>query len=212
MRSFETWEFEQVNDAFGMVRLMEHPLLDNWLKADFQIDEYVLRELESLRLLTFQQVETWNEDELKFMSISPLINLAKFGGWNKEYKVFTQRRLSATINDIEVSGIVDCMVSTGKQTPKHPFFFVHEYKQERKRDNDPLGQVLVEMIAAQAKNETDHPIYGVYVVGRFWFFTIVTGNKYVVNYALDITRKDDTLRIFKMLLFVKQEIEAYFNR
>ncbi len=212
MRSFETWEFEQVNDAFGMTRLMEHPLLDNWLKADFQMDEYVLRELESLRLLTFQQVETWNEDELKFMSISPLINLAKFGGWNKEYKVFTQRRLSAVINDIEVSGIVDCMVSTGKQTPKHPFFFVHEYKQERKRDNDPLGQVLVEMIAAQAKNETDHPIYGVYVIGRFWFFTIVAGNKYVVNYALDITRKEDTLLIFKMLLFVRQEIEAYFNR
>jgi hypothetical protein len=212
MRSFETWEFEQVNDAFGMTRLMEHPLLDRWLKAEFEINEYISQELESLRLLSFQQVETWNEDELKFMAISPLINLVKFGGFDKEYKVFTQRRLSATVNDIEISGIVDCMVSTGKQIPKHPFFFVHEYKQERKRENDPLGQLLVEMIAAQTKNETDHPIYGVYVTGRFWFFTIVTGNKYIVNYALDITRKNDTLLIFKMLLFVKQEIEAYFNR
>jgi hypothetical protein len=212
MRSFETWEFEQVNDAFGMVRLMEHPLLDRWLKADFEINEYILQELESLRLLSLQQVETWNEDELKFMAISPLINLVKFGGFDKGYKVFTQRRLSAVVNDIEIGGVVDCMVSTGKQNPKHPFFFVHEYKQERKRENDPLGQLLVEMIVAQAKNETKHPIYGVYVTGRFWFFTIVTGNQYVVNYALDITRKEDNVLIFKMLLFVKQEIEAYFNR
>jgi hypothetical protein len=212
MRSFETWEFEQVNDAFGMIRLMEHPLLDRWLEADFEINEFILQELESLRLLSFQQVETWNEDELKFMAISPLINLVKFGGFDKGYKVFTQRRLSAVVNDIEIGGVVDCMVSTGKQNPKHPFFFVHEYKQERKRENDPLGQLLVEMIAAQAKNETKHPIYGVYVTGRFWFFTIVTGNQYVVNYALDITRKEDNILIFKMLLFVKQEIEAYFNR
>ncbi|MDZ7898595.1 MAG: hypothetical protein U5N85_11300 [Arcicella sp.] len=138
--------------------------------------------------------------------------MVKFGGLDKGYKVFTQRRLSAVVNDIEIGGVVDCMVSTGKQNPKHPFFFVHEYKQERKRENDPLGQLLVEMIAAQAKNETDHPMYGVYVTGRFWFFTIVTGDKYVVNYALDITRKADNLLIFKMLLFVKQEIEAYFNR
>ena len=212
MRSFETWEFEQVNDAFGMVQIWEHPLLDRWLQAEHEISPTKLEMLEDLRVEALHQVTTWNEDELKFLVISPLMNLAKFGGVNKEYKVFTQRRLSATVNDIEISGIVDCMVSTGKQIPKHPFFFIHEYKQERKRENDPLGQLLVEMIAAQAKNETDHPIYGVYITGRFWFFTIVTGNKYVVNYALDITRKDDTLRIFKMLLFVKQEIEAYFNR
>jgi hypothetical protein len=212
MRSFETWEFEQVNDAFGMTQIWEHPLLDRWLKAEFEINPHKLEMLEDLRIEALRQVTTWNEDELKFLVISPLMNLVKFGGADKEYKVFTQRRLSATVNDIEISGLVDCMVSTGKQNPKHPFFFVHEYKQERKRENDPLGQLLVEMIAAQAKNETKHPIYGVYVTGRFWFFTIVTGNQYVVNYALDITRKDDTLLIFKMLLFVKQEIEAYFNR
>ncbi|MDZ7898594.1 MAG: hypothetical protein U5N85_11295 [Arcicella sp.] len=66
MRSFETWEFEQVNDAFGMTQIWEHPLLDRWLKAEFPINEYILEELESLRLLSLQQVETWNEDELKF--------------------------------------------------------------------------------------------------------------------------------------------------
>jgi hypothetical protein len=190
--------------------LMEHPSMEVWLSAEFDINPYILQRLESIRVKSLREVETWNEDELKFMVIAPIIDMVDFEDNNKNYKVFTQRRLSAKIQDVEVSGIVDCIVSTGVQIPKKPFFFVHEYKQERKRENDPLGQLLIAMLAAQAKNESDKPIYGVYVIGRFWFFTFLVGKEYMVNYALDISRKEDNTRIFKMLMYVKQKIESYF--
>jgi hypothetical protein len=210
MKSFETWEYEEINITFGMERLMEHPSMEVWLSAEFDINPYILQRLESIRVKSLREVETWNEDELKFMVIAPIIDMVDFEDNNKNYKVFTQRRLSAKIQDVEVSGIVDCIVSTGVQIPKKPFFFVHEYKQERKRENDPLGQLLIAMLAAQAKNESDKPIYGVYVIGRFWFFTFLVGKEYMVNYALDISRKEDNTRIFKMLMYVKQKIESYF--
>jgi PD-(D/E)XK nuclease superfamily len=210
MKSFETWAYEEINITFGMERLMEHPSMEVWLSAEFDINPYILQRLESIRVKSLREVETWNEDELKFMVIAPLIDMVDFEDNNKNYKVFTQRRLSAKIQDVEVSGIVDCIVSTGVQIPKKPFFFVHEYKQERKRENDPLGQLLIAMLAAQAKNESDKPIYGVYVIGRFWFFTFLVGKEYMVNYALDISRKEDNTRIFKMLMYVKQKIESYF--
>jgi hypothetical protein len=210
MKSFETWEYEEINITFGMERLMEHPSMEVWLSAEFDINPYILQRLESIRVKALREVETWNEDELKFMVIAPLIDMVDFEDNNKNYKVFTQRRLSAKIQDVEVSGIVDCIVSTGVQIPKKPFFFVHEYKQERKRENDPLGQLLIAMLSAQAKNESDKPIYGVYVIGRFWFFTFLVGKEYMVNYALDISRKEDNTRIFKMLMYVKQKIESYF--
>jgi PD-(D/E)XK nuclease superfamily len=210
MKSFETWEYEEINITFGMERLMEHPSMEVWLSAEFDINPYILQRLESIRVKALREVETWNEDELKFMVIAPIIDMVDFEDNNKNYKVFTQRRLSAKIQDVEVSGIVDCIVSTGVQIPKKPFFFVHEYKQERKRENDPLGQLLIAMLAAQAKNESDKPIYGVYVIGRFWFFTFLVGKEYMVNYALDISRKEDNTRIFKMLMYVKQKIESYF--
>ena len=52
------------------------------------------------------------------------------------------------------------MLDKGKVLPKIPYFCLHEYKQENRRDNDSLGQLLIGMVAAQAKNADDLPIYG----------------------------------------------------
>lgn len=205
MKSFETWEFEEINNTFGTRQVWEHDLMNEWSNADYELSEAEKVQIERLRLNALKNVITWNEDELKFMVISPLISLIDFG--NDKYKAFTQRRLSAKIQDVEVSGIVDFVLSSGVQIPKHPFFFIHEYKQERKRENDPLGQVLIEMLAAQTKNDSNHPIFGAYVVGRLWFFVLLQGNEYIVNYALDITRKEHLPQIVKMLFYVKKRID-----
>lgn len=52
------------------------------------------------------------------------------------------------------------MLAKGKVLPKIPYFCLHEYKQENRIDNDSLGQLLIGMVAAQAKNADDLPIYG----------------------------------------------------
>ena len=113
------------------------------------------------------------------------------------------------------SGNVDFVIATGKVEPKHPFFFIHErnaarYKQEKKKDNDPLGQLLVAMVTAQIRNNDDRPILGSYIVGRFWFFVILDKSEYSVSLAYDATQAD-ILNIFAILRRAKAYIAEYFE-
>ncbi|TAG58889.1 MAG: hypothetical protein EAZ29_00300, partial [Runella slithyformis] len=163
VKSFERWEFEELQITFGLERLYEMPLLTAWTSAETQFTDAEKQKLEQLKNKLQRNAEVWNEDELKFFFLSHLIDLV--GYESAHYKAFTQRKISATIGNIELTGVVDYMIATGIQNPRQPFFFIHEYKQERKREADPLGQVLSEMLAAQAKNEHKYPLFGSYIVG-----------------------------------------------
>jgi len=204
-RKFEDWEFEQIQNEFGYSRYYEgFALLETWQQADDPINESEKTALEKLAKRLFYNVEVWNEDELKFFFISHLIEWVDFQ--HARYKAFTQRKFSAVIGQWEVNGVVDFVVARGIQNPSQPFFFLHEYKQERKRDNDPLGQLLIEMIVAQNQNEQKIPLYGCYVVGRFYFFVVLNGQEYAVSPAFDAS-SNDIMTIFRMFRFVKRYIE-----
>ena len=205
-RQFKDWEFSQIHKEFGYKRHYEgFALLETWLKADDPINEAEKIALMALAKKLFYNAESWNEDELKFLFISPLVQLVNFS--YLEYKIFTQRKFSAVLGDWQVSGIVDFVIAKGEQHPEQPFFFLHEYKQERKRDNDPLGQLLIEMLVAQQQNENETPLYGCYVVGRLYFFVVLDGQEYSVSSAYDAS-KDDIMTIFRMFRFVKRHIET----
>jgi len=78
------------------------------------------------------------------------------------------------------------MIATGRSKPKEPFFFLHEYKQlHPSKKNDPLGQLLIAMVTAQAKNPNPHPVYGVVVEGRFWYFVVLNDKEYAVSNPFD---------------------------
>ncbi len=179
MKSFEQWEYEEIESTFGLKVIDQSDLLTEWLSATVNIPESTRQELQKLQKSLLKHVNAWNEDELKFFFISQVVNLVGFQ--QEKYNSFTQRKLSAKIGDMEISGIVDFMVATGMQHPRNPFFFLHEYKQERKRDNDPLGQLLIAMLAAQARNKQAFPIYGTYIIGRNWFFVLLNGQEYAVS-------------------------------
>ncbi len=204
-RKFEEWEYSQINKEFGYKRYYEgFALLETWQQADTPINESEKTALEKLAKRLLYNAEVWNEDELKFFFISHLIEWVDFQ--HARYKAFTQRKFAAVIGEWEVNGIVDFVVSTGEQHPEQPFFFLHEYKQERKRDNDPLGQLLIEMIVAQQQNERKFPLYGCYVVGRLYFFVVLNGQEYAVSPAFDAS-SSDIMSIFRMFRFVKRYIE-----
>ncbi len=204
-RKFEDWEYSQINKEFGYKRYYEgFSLLEAWQQTDEPISESEKTALEKLAKWLFHNAEVWNEDELKFFFISPLINLVDFQ--HDRYKAFTQRKFAAVIGEWQVNGIVDFVVSTGEQHPEQPFFFLHEYKQERKRDNDPLGQLLIEMLVAQSQNETKLPLYGCYVVGRNYFFVVLNQMEYAVSPEFDAS-SNDIMSIFRMFRFVKHYIE-----
>ena len=209
---FERWEYQTINELFGFRRLYDEsmPVLDEWLAAVHTPTSAISEMIEELRAELLVRADAWNEDELKMLFIAPLLAFAL--GRSKHYKIFTQRPLSIQFPDlnIEASGRVELILARGEQHPRQPFFFFHEYKQERKRDNDPLGQILIAMIAAREENQEKFPLFGCFVTGRLWYFVILDDNKYNVSMAYDSTQKDDILKIFSALKEVKKIIETKY--
>ncbi len=211
MKTFENWESEELELTFGLQRVKNSLSLGQWLKAKCIITDIENLRIDILRSELSDNADYWNEDELKFFFISPLIAFVNFT--SEKFKPFTQRPLATMKTDVngsevELKGRVEFIVATGKQHPRHPFFFLHEYKPEKRRDKDPLGQVLSAMLASRELNTTKHALYGCYVVGRMWFFVLLQNNEYSVSQAYDATKKDDLSAIFCILKECKKYVEA----
>jgi hypothetical protein len=209
-KSFKDWEAEEVELTFGINRLHSMPFIDHLKSIKLPENHPNKAILEDYRLEAFDLVDSWNEDEYKFMFISPFFKLVNLKSVN--YKVFTQRPMSVKYdNDQKTSdGLVEFMLAKGRQIPRKPHFFLHEYKPEKRRDNDPLGQLLIAMVAAQKLNLDDKPIYGIYVNGRNWFFVALEANQYAVSNPYVITT-DDIFDLYAVLLYFKQLMDELYQ-
>ncbi len=210
-KPFKDWQYEEVNEAFGLVRLRSMPFLENLRNIRLPKAHEYRTVIEKYRIEAIDYIESWNEDEYKFMFISPFFKLVDFV--SPYYKVFTQRPLSVKYeNDTKTTnGNVEFMLAKGLQMPKKPHFFLQEYKPEKNRDNDPLGQLLIAMVAAQKLNQDDKPIYGIYVNGRNWFIVILEGSNYSTSNPYVVT-SEDIFDLFAVLLFFKQEMETLYQQ
>jgi hypothetical protein len=205
MRTFDTWTYEQVEDSFGLIPHNTSPEFENWLKAEnSEPDNLEHQMLEKYRSLLFEEVKNWNEDELKLFFIGPVLSLVNFN--SPYFKPFTQRTLTIETETVSASGKVDFLLAKGKMIPKLPYFCLHEYKQENRRENDPLGQLLIGMVAAQYKNAHNLPIYGCYVSSRNWFFVLLTDKNYYLSDAY-VATSEDIFNIFAILKKSKNLIE-----
>lgn len=200
-KPFEQWLYEDVELEFGLERIEDLPALQTWLSV---VNTDALTErFEKLRLSIRKNIEHWNEDELKMMFIAPFLLEFDFDNL-PHYRVFTQRMFTLQTPTVEASGKVEWFISTGKQTPRKPFFFLQEYKPEKNSGNDPLGQLLIAMVDAQIMNKTPEKlIYGCYTLGRFWFFVVLLGKEYGVSRAYDATQTDDLTDMVAILKKVK---------
>ncbi len=207
-KSFKFWKTQEVEEVFGIAPTSNKTRLNNWLTAKCIVTEEEKKRLLELQAHLLEKVEFWNEAAIKFFFIGPMISLLQYD--NLHYNAFLEQNLSVAINDkITISGNVDFMLATGKQIPKVPFFALHEYKPEPTASNDPQGQLLVAMLAAQRKNkakEIDIPLYGVYVIGRLWFFLVLEGNHYSKSLAYDATQ-EDLMDIYCILKKVKDYVD-----
>jgi hypothetical protein len=208
---FKDWQYEEVEIAFGLTRMRTLPTLEKMTQIKFNANAEIQKTLEKYRLEVFDFVDTWNEDEYKFMFIAPFFKLVDFS--SPYFKIFTQRPLSITYdNDTKLtSGIVEFMLAKGKQIPQKPHFFLQEYKPEKNRDNDPLGQLLIAMVAAQKVNQDDKPVYGIYINGRNWFLVYLEGKNYAVSLAYDIT-SPDIFNLFEILNHLRNEMEKVYQK
>jgi len=194
-------------ETFGLERLYQNtPLLADWLSAEGEINEMDMSLLEESRAKLVENADSWNEEELKMQFISFVIFLARF---DKPIRTYYDREISAEISEIYVSSKVDMMLSKGiGELIKTPYFFLHEYKREKKYSGDPVGQMLGGMLIGQARNNddnrnTDLPIYGCYVQGRNWYFSLMEGKKYIVSKGFDASEIDDVKQIIYILRKLK---------
>jgi hypothetical protein len=211
-KPFKDWLYEEVASEFGLTEAPSHPALEKLKEIKLPENHPNIEDIEALRALLKQYVVSWNEDEYKFMFISPFMSLAKY--ISPHFKVFTQRPLSIRYdNDTKLTeGLVEFMLAKGLQTPRKPHFFLHEYKPEKRRDNDPLGQLLIAMVAAQKMNDNGEMIYGIYVNGRNWFFVVLDKNVFSVSNPFVASDEDDIFNLFAVLLYIKDLMEALYSK
>lgn len=209
-KSFQTWEYEDVESYFQLKRVKNLPSLINWQSATVDVKDDIKTFLSVIQERLIDNADAWNEDEFKMFFIAPLLSQMPLE--IDDFKPFTQRTLSAKFPelDLEVSGKVEFVIARGKQRPKQPYFFLHEYKQERRRENDPLGQLLISMIAARQNNEKKTPLFGCYVVGRDWFFVVLEEQTYSVSLACDATKNHELYQIVAMLSAMPDIVRQYF--
>lgn len=222
--TFSSFSEQMLNTILGLkAKLPPSNFLNDWIKYSETIsiepnEKVVLNQL--LEKITIFS-RGWNEEELKLKFIAPLIHTVNFDDFNLNVAAFSERQISVKINNTTISGQVDFVIASGAYEPVQPYFFIHEYKREKDNAGDPAGQLISSMFVAQylngkprpislfeTKNRTfaEIPIYGVYVIGRFWWFVRLIDNQYFISNAYNSSEKEDLEFIFKMLKAQKQMI------
>ena len=217
MKPFERWKYEEVELTFGVERVPNLPALSHWLEANEPADDYEIKTLNRYHDQLVRKVEAWNEDELKFFFLSNIITLVDFSK-PKVYSSFSQRTIATKRKDLEnnvidLRGWVEFFVAMGEQIPRQPFFFLHEYKPLNKTTpSDPLGQLLIAMLATQNMNALDRPLFGVYIRGSAWYFVVLNDSKYAVSESFDAIKKIELYKIFSILKRCKGYIEEWVKK
>lgn len=204
-RAFSQWHNHDIINLLSYSPQENYLALQDWLKVEGEIREDVAVFVEKLRKKLNYYHNDWNEAELAYQFIAPLIATVDFGG--KNYGCFSERKLSAKIKNYKIEGTVDWLVAHGSYEPGVPYFFLHEYKRTHQRDGDPLGQLLAAMIAAQTLNDAKEPLYGAYVLGRNWNFVLLDGANYAVSDEYDALNVAALTQIWLVLTKTKGIIE-----
>jgi hypothetical protein len=193
---------------FNLPRLRSGTLIDAWINAKGSLTIVEAERVEKLYRKALKSGDGWNEEELKMKFISILFDLVDI---EEEDKIvsFYERPMSATINGTKISVICDCLLASpaGISTPKMPYFFLQEFKKQKGDSNDPEAQMLAAMLVAQYKNADNKPIYGAWLVGSIWNFTLLQGNEYFVSRKFDASDLEDLTQIVIVLRKLKQLIK-----
>ena len=192
--------------TFGLERVYKlTPKLLDWISAKSEINELDMILVNEVREKLMKNADSWNEEELKMQFISMIIFLIRC---DDPIRTYYDREISTEIEGIYISSKVDMMFSKGVgELISTPYFFLHEYKREKKYSGDPVGQMLGGMLIGQAKNNNGNPIYGCYVQGRFWFFSVLIGKQYIISDAYDSVNIEELKQIISILRKMKLIIQ-----
>ncbi len=198
------WTKDELEDTFGLKQVESDDILTDWLhRAQSEAlgePENVL--LPYLRKSLVARADDWNEVELSEYFIGPILSLINFN--TNEFSIFSERELSGTVGEYEFSGAPDAMIAKGRRRPKLPYFCFHEYKKENEPRGDPAAQVLAAMLVAQELNQHRHPVYGMVVAGKIWYFMTLKEKDYCISLPYTAVLEDHLIMIVKILKALKE--------
>lgn len=209
MSNFRNWNLAKLNKRFHLERQMQMSLLDEWLKAVYDISETDNYFLHRIQENLSENLFNWNEQELSTGFIGPMLAWVKFT--DKHSNLFEERPFSGIVDGEELSGEPDAMIAWGRDEPEKPFFCFKEYKKEIDPSGDPVGQCLAAMLAAQAVNEHRYPVYGIYVAGQNWHFMVLKDRQYAVSPPYSATT-EKIQEIYQKLLWLKDTIKGFVQQ
>ncbi len=206
MLNFKDCTLHTLEKTFGIEQVRTMPALESWLNGSAAISEAEGQIVAFFRTHLVARGYDWNETELAYNFIGPLMGLADFV--TETFNFFAERSFGGIVDGIEMSGRPDGMIASGVREPEEPYFCFQGYKKHKDPEGDPAGQALAAMLVAQAINAGQHPVYGAYIVGYDWFFMALQGKRYAISAGYMATR-DDVFEIFRILKALKQIIAAY---
>jgi hypothetical protein len=174
----------------------ENVFLSAWVNQNQVLNSFQQEALLFYRKELRANFFNWNEQELSMHFIGPMLSLVDFTGEN--FNAYANRSIKATIGEIELNGIPDGMIAKGRREPEIPYFCFQEYKKEIDPNGHPAAQALGAMLVGQSLNDNKSPIYGCYVIGKFWTFMVLDGKNYALSQGYDATST-----IFQILLTLK---------
>ncbi|MDZ7876599.1 MAG: hypothetical protein U5L45_02965 [Saprospiraceae bacterium] len=200
IKSFQYWSEQDVRLMFNLTKLSVSPHLTNLLHAAIELTDGEKKRLDKYRFRLLEMANAWSEEDLKMYFIAHVLDMADIGDTDKNYRFFFDQTIKGTVKGEIIGGSVDALLAKGYQTPLAPFFFLKEYKAEKRRDTDPLGQLLAAMIVAENHNDHGELMYGCYVIGRLWFFITFQNSSYSISRAYDATQED----IYEILVILRR--------
>ncbi len=205
------WSEAELMLTFSLERqITSFPLLDFWLDAKTNLNEYEQSSLSTLQNLILKKGDFWNEESLKMNFISPLFyTFINFNDEQNRYESFFDETISATVEGIYLQTETDFMLAKGiGDIAQIPYFHFQEYKRSKKSPPEPMAQLIEAFLIAQEKNKNNKPLYGVVIVGRNWQFVAMEGKKYGISHTFDATLREDLLLIIAILRKFKVILET----
>lgn len=198
---------EKMYDLFGLRETDDLPELSSWLSDLPTISDFEKSIAIHYQKKLIKNINIWNEDELSLNFIGPIFAIIDF---TIRYKInwFSQRLITAIINNYELIGKPDGILASGFHSPKIPFFCFQEYKKDINSSGDPIGQNLAAMLVGQQQNENHQVIYGSYIVGRNWYFMALKEHEYAISSAFSA----DDEEIFEIVKIIKKLQHILFKQ
>ncbi len=206
----QTWllsDSSNVMTTFKLKIISDCKNLTDWQNSTGVLEPYEKQWLARVRQDLANSWNIWNEEELKMQAVSSIMRAAHLE-IPQQIRTFYERAIAGTLFDINLNVICDCMVATPDEggKPINSYFFFQEFKRTKGDKNDPEAQMLIAMLLAQKMNNDQKPIYGAWLQGRIWNFTILNEKEYCTGRAFDATDENQLFQIVYILQKLKQLI------